>query len=300
MNNVYDAIIIGGSYAGLSAAMSLGRSMRSVLIIDSGKPCNAQTPFSHNFLTQDGSTPAAIATVARKQVLAYPTVRYITGVAVRAARVHEGFSVQLATEEVVHARRLILATGIQDLLPDIDGLTNCWGISVIHCPYCHGYEFRGKPTGIMANGERAMHLAMLVKNLTPLVTIFTQGSATFNEEELQKLHKHQIQIVETPIKQIIHADGQMQALQLQNGSTHRLNALYAAVPFRQHSNIAEELGCELTEPGYIKINPFQQTTVEGVYACGDNSNMMRSVAFAVASGNIAGAMVNAELAKTHF
>ena len=154
-----DVIIIGGSYSGLSAAMSLGRSLRNVLLIDGGQPCNAQTPYSHNFITQDGVPPAVIAGKARRQVLDYGTVEFISDFAVSGRKFPAGFSVTTRTGRTYEAKKLILATGIKDNLPDIKGFSECWGISVIHCPYCHGYEFRGKKTAILADGEKAFHLA---------------------------------------------------------------------------------------------------------------------------------------------
>ena len=132
---------IGGSYAGLSAALSLGRAMRRVLMLDSGQPCNWQTPHSHNFLTQDGSPPAALAAVARAQVLAYPTVQLRNDLATGVTGA--SFTVTTAAGPTVRAKKLLFATGICDLLPPVPGLATCWGISVIHCPYCHGYEYQG-------------------------------------------------------------------------------------------------------------------------------------------------------------
>src|SRR5690606_37550650 len=160
--NYYDVIIVGGSYAGLSAAMALGRSLRKVLVIDSGFPCNRQTPHSHNFITQDGETPFAISQKAREQVMRYPTVRFLDDLALGAAKTATGFTVSTKSGDTFLSRKLITATGIADQLPEIKGFAACWGISVIHCPYCHGYEFRNQRTGILANGDRAFHLASLV------------------------------------------------------------------------------------------------------------------------------------------
>ncbi len=162
----FDVIIIGGSYAGLSAAMTLGRSLRHVLIIDSGLPCNRQTPHSHNFLTRDGETPKAITAIAKEQVLQYPTVQFIEETAITAQELETGFRIVTQSGKAFTALKLIIASGIKDIHPDIEGFTECWGISVIHCPYCHGYEFHHQPTAIMANGERAVHLSILVHNLT--------------------------------------------------------------------------------------------------------------------------------------
>ncbi len=299
-NKKFDVIIIGGSYAGLSSAMALGRSLRNILIIDSGSPCNRQTPHSHNFITQDGVPPSEIAAKAKEQVLKYKTVDFIEDVALSAEKIKNSFSVSTKSGEKFTARKVVFATGVKDMIPKIEGFAECWGISMIHCPYCHGYEFKNKKTAIMANGERAFHLASLVNNLTDNLSILTTGKADFKPEQLAKLESHQIAIIETEISAIEHQDGYLQKVIFSNGEKISLEAMYAAFPFTQHSDIPVSLGCELTEHGHIQVNEFQQTTVEGIYACGDNSTPMRSVATAVANGNLAGAMINAELTREHF
>nr|WP_311195878.1 NAD(P)/FAD-dependent oxidoreductase [Antarcticibacterium sp. 1MA-6-2] len=283
----YEVIIVGGSYAGLSAAMALGRSLRKVLIIDSGLPCNRQTPHSHNFITQDGVPPQEIAAKAKEQVLKYRTVEFANDLAVSAEKNEDGFSVFTESGEKYFTKKIILATGVKDLIPEIKGFQECWGISMIHCPYCHGYEFRNKRTGIMANGERAFHLASLVNNLTDNLTILTTGKANFTADQIAKLESHKIAIVETEISEIEHQDGYLQKVLFSNGEKASFDAIYAGFPFTQHSDIPISLGCELTEYGHIKVNEQQQTTIEGIYACGDNSTMMRSVATVVANGNLA-------------
>ncbi|MDY0779431.1 NAD(P)/FAD-dependent oxidoreductase [Tenacibaculum sp. IB213877] len=298
--NIFDVIIIGGSYAGLSSALILGRSLRNVLVIDSGKPCNRQTPHSHNFLTQDGKTPKEISTIAKKQVKKYKTVHFYDGIAVNGKKNNAGFKIETESGDIFYSKKLIFATGIKDIMPDIKGFSECWGISVIHCPYCHGYEFHGKKTGIMSNGDHAIHMASLVNNLTKHSTLFTQGKADFNTEQISKLNKHHIKIQEEEITEIEHTNGYLTNVILTNGEKLTLDAMYAHVPFSQHCTIPQKLGCELTESGHIKINEFQQTTIHGIYACGDNTTLMRSVANAVFGGNVAGAMVNKELTDEQF
>lgn len=298
--NNFEVIIIGGSYAGLSAAMALGRSLRKVLIIDSGLPCNRQTPHSHNFLTQDGEKPGIIATKAKAEVLKYNTVEFLKDLAIESKKTDTGFMVHTQAGATFQTEKLIFATGIEDHMPNISGFAACWGISVVHCPYCHGFEFKHQKTGILANGQRAVHLASLVNNLTQDITIFTMGRADFDVAELSKFKKHNIEIVETVISEIEHENGKLSNLVFEDGRRQSYQALYAALPFTQHSDLPHALGCELTEQGYIAIDNFQHTTVEGVYACGDNSSMMRSVANAVYSGNFAGAMANKELTDEQF
>src|SRR5690606_10498708 len=206
----FDVIIIGGSYAGLSAAMALGRSLRSVLIIDSGLPCNRQTPHSHNFLTQDGKTPQEISTLAKQQVEKYETVHFYNGLATSGTKTDNGFAIATDTNGTFTAKKLIFATGIKDLLPDIKGFAECWGTSIIHCPYCHGYEYRNQNTAIIANGAKALHLASLVNNLTDNIMILTTGKADFSSEELDKLNKHNIEVMETEIMEFDHKNGHIQ------------------------------------------------------------------------------------------
>lgn len=296
----FEVIIIGGSYAGLSTAMTLGRSLRETLVIDAGKPCNRQTPHSHNFLTQDGSTPKEISELAKSQITKYNSVKFYDGIAVKGEKIGKVFEITTAKGDIFTAKKLVLASGIKDLMPAIKGFSECWGISVVHCPYCHGYEIRNKKTAIIANGERAFHLASLVNNLTKEITIITSGKIDFEENQLEKLKQHKIQIIEKEISEIKHQNGQLEKIVFKDGSTENFECAYASIPFEQNSNIPKELGCELTESGHIKVNFMQKTTVENILACGDNSSMMRSVATAVYGGNITGAMVNHELTQENF
>lgn len=299
-NKNFDVIIIGGSYSGLSAGMSLGRSLRNVLIIDGGDPCNKQTPYSHNFLTQDGKTPKEIAEMAKEQVAQYETVKFYSGQVVKTEKISDGFKVETGSGEKFGAKKLIIATGIKDMKPDIPGFEECWGISIVHCPYCHGYEVKNEVTGILAKGEVAYEFSKMILNLTKNLTLFTNGESGFTEYQKEKLDQHTININEDEIEKFEYEKGQIQKIIFKNGKEKLLKVLYAKVPFVQNLNIAEELSLELTEQGFIKIDPFQKTTVYGVYACGDNVTMMRSVANAVAQGSFAGAMVNKELVDEDF
>ena len=291
----FEIIIIGGSYAGLSAAMALGRSLRHVLIIDSGLRCNRQTPHSHNFLTQDGEDPGVIAGKAKKEVLNYDTLEWIDDLAVSGSKTEDGFTITTQKGEEFSSKKLLFASGIKDIMPEIPGFAACWGISVVHCPYCHGYEFRNQDTAILANGPKALHLASLVNNLTKKLSILTMGKANFSEAERVKLDYNQIEIIEEEVAAIEHENGRLKRLNFKNGTNKEIDVLYAALPFVQSSDIPIALGCELTETGFIKVSEMQATSVAGVYACGDNSGMLRSIANAVYSGNLAGAILNKAL-----
>lgn len=299
MENNFDVIIIGGSYAGLSAAMALGRSLRNVLIIDSGKPCNRQTPHSHNFITQDGKKPKEISDLAKEQVAKYETVSFFNGIVIKTSKSDNGFEVETGCGEKFMAKKIILATGVKDIMPDIEGFSECWGISVIHCPYCHGYEVKGKKTGILSNGDLAFEFSKIVFNLSKDLTLFTNGESTLNREQIEKFSQNKIVITEKEIQKIVHHNGQIEKIIFKDGSESEMEVLYAKIPFEQNMN-KEDLNLELTEHGFIKIDQFHKTSTEGVFACGDNTTMMRSVANAVAQGNFAGAMVNKELSQEEF
>lgn len=296
MENAFDVVIVGGSYAGLAAGMALGRALRRVLILDGGKPCNRQTPHSHNFLTQDGRTPAEIAALAREQVARYDTVRFLSGHATEAARHGEGFRVGTDSGAFFSAKKLVFATGIRDILPDIGGLAECWGISALHCPYCHGYEVRGQATGLLGNGNAGFEFALLLRNWTANLTLFTNGKSVLTREQTAALAARDIRIVEKAIGRLEHAAGRIRSLVFRDGTEAALDALYLRVPFEQHCPIPAALGCELTAEGHLKVDQMQKTTLPGVYACGDNSAAMRTVANAVATGTTAGMMVNKEMA----
>jgi thioredoxin reductase len=299
-NDTFDVIIVGGSYSGLAAGMALGRAMKKVLIIDAGKPCNRQTPYSHNFITHDGDIPTEIAALANLQVKSYDTVKFFDGFAISGIKIENGFEIEVTSGESFTAKKLIFATGIRDILPDIEGLAACWGISVLHCPYCHGYEVRQEKTGILSNGAFAFDFARLISNWANDLTLFTNGASTFTTEQKEQLEKHGIEIVETAVERLEHINGCVQNIIFGDGSKFSIKTLYAPVPFEQHSTIPALLGCQLTEEGYFKIDAFQETTIPGVFACGDNATAKRTVANAVAMGTTAGMIVSKKMILEEF
>ena len=179
----YDVVIIGGSYAGLSAAMSLGRALRKVLIIDNGDPCNKQTPHSHNFITRDGESPQEISSKAKDEVLNYPSVSFHKGRVTAVTRPDEYFNVQTEENDVFSGRKIIFATGVLDIIPDMAGFAECWGVSILHCPYCHGFEYKGEKTGIFGNGEQGYDQAKFISNWTNDLVLYTNGESTLTEEQ---------------------------------------------------------------------------------------------------------------------
>ena len=296
----YDVVIIGGSYVGLSAAMALGRSLRRVLIIDSGSPCNRFSPHSHNFITHDGAAPADIAAKARAQVLAYDTIQWYNGLAISAARSESGFEITTKSGESFTSRKLLFATGVTDLMPAIAGFEACWGKSILHCPYCHGYEVKHQNIGLIGNGDLGFEFCRMISNWTSKLTLFTNGSSTLTDAQTIKIKSHDIEVVEGPIASLEHMHGQVQHVVLEDGSKKAISAIFAKVALKQSCAIPEQLGCELTEHGLIKVDDYQNTTVPGVYAAGDNATMFRAVSMAIAAGTKAGAMSNKAMIDEDF
>ncbi|WP_159468340.1 NAD(P)/FAD-dependent oxidoreductase [Dyadobacter sp. 3J3] len=296
----FDVIIIGGSYSGLAAGLALGRALKHVLIIDSGDPCNKQTPYSHNFLTNDGKKPTEIIIIGKRELQMYNTVTLLNGLATKGIKTEYGFEICLESGETFNAKKLIFATGIKDTMADIDGFSACWGISVLHCPYCHGYEVRNEKTGILSNGQAAFDLSGLISNWTNNLTLFTNGPAMLTVGQLQQLDKRQINIVEKQIQNLVHIDGNLQHIIFKDGTKYSLKAIYSPAPFTQHCQIPESLGCKLTDEGYLEIDSFQHTTIEGVFACGDNSMRTRTVSNAVAMGTATGIIVSKKMILDEF
>lgn len=301
MSKMYDTIIIGGSYAGLSAAMALGRALRNVLIIDEGKPCNIRTPQSHNFITQDAKPPLVIKEEAMQQVLKYETVTIKNGSVTSIVNLGiNGFKAIDNKNGEYLAKKVLFTTGVKDIMPNIKGFKESWGKTVIHCPYCHGYEVRNKETGILANGEIAFEFAKLISNWTNKLTIYTSGASTLSINEKRILADKNISIESLKIEEIAHNNGVISELKLVDGSNRKIEALYARPFTEQHCEIPKILGCELSESKHIVVDSFQKTSIKGIYAAGDCTSMFRSVALAVSSGSVAGAAINHELIDEEF
>jgi thioredoxin reductase len=296
----YDAIIVGGSYAGLSATMTLGRSIRNVLVIDSGQPCNRFTPHAHNFITHDGKTPAEIAVEAKRQVLLYDTVEFAEDLALTGHVYDGGFEIATEKGKHYHAKKLLFATGITDILPDIAGMEECWGKSVLHCPYCHGYEVRNKRIAILSNGDVGYETCKHLSNWSSNVTLFTNGKSTLSQNQFLKLKEHKIGVVENDIAELEHDAGYMKHIVFNDGTRQAADAIFTVAAFSQHCPIPEQLGCKLDTNGRIETDEMRMTTVPGVYAAGDNSGMFRALAGAIAAGCTAGAAINKVLISESF
>jgi thioredoxin reductase len=293
----YDLIVVGGSFAGLSAATQVARARRRVLVIDGGLPRNRFAAHSHGFLGQDGRTPADILGDARRQLLAYPTATIVDAYAERAEAAGDGFVVALEDGKTFEGARLLLATGVRDTLPDIPGLQEQWGKTVLHCPYCHGYEAAGGPLGVLAVGAISMHHALLIPDWGD-VTLFTNAAFEPDAEQMRELEARGVKLEPARIA-ACEADGaDGLAVRLDDGRTVRVKALFTAPRTSMASPLAEQLGCAFAEGGLgpiIKVDELQQTSVPGVYAAGDAARSMTNIAFAVADGAFAGVAAHRSL-----
>lgn len=293
----HDAIIIGGSFAGLSAAMYIARGRRSVAIVDTGSPRNRFAPRSHGFFSHDGSEPRAMLASARLQVAAYPTVRFVDARATIAAADSDGFVVTLDSGEVLQGRRLVLAFGISDELPGIPGLAERWGRSVIHCPYCHGYEFSGRRLGVLNLSAASIHQAMLVAEWGPTV-FYLNGGAEPDAASVEELHRRGVAIEPATVAALHGHDADLSAVELADGRLQDLDALYVGPRTRLNSDIAQQLGCGLREGRFgdvIQTDDTRQTSLPGVYAAGDIARDAHTVTWASADGVTAGMAVHRSL-----
>lgn len=294
-----DVTIVGGSAAGLSAALYLGRMRRKVVIFDTGTPCNRFSHASHGFLTQDGTPPAELLQLGREQLQPYTTVSFraeaVTDI------VPQADSFQIVSEAGSYtARKVLLATGVRDELPPLPNVAQFWGRSVFHCPYCDGWEWRDQPLAIYVNGNHALHIAKLVRNLTADLVICTGDVATFSPEDRRLFTANGIRIIETPVAGLEGVDGQLTSIHFADGAQIARRALYLAPKLVQQSDLAARLGCSLTEDGFVQVDGSMQTTVPGVYAAGDMTKNMRQVVTAAAQGATAGGMINMALSNEDF
>jgi thioredoxin reductase len=282
----YDAIIIGGSYAGLSAALQLARARRRILVIDAGQRRNRYAANSHGFLTRDGQPAADIAAEGRANVAAYPNVAWHDGTATSARQDGDGFVVELDGAGTVRAARLVLATGVRDDLPPIDGLAERWGKSVFHCPYCHGYELNEGRIGVLASGPLSVHQAQMLPHWGQ-VTFFTNGVCPLDDAQRADLHARGVEVDDTPVRRLVN----VATVVLEDGRQEIMTGLFTYGRVHMASPIAEQLGCAFDQGPlgpFIRTDEGRQTTVPAVFAAGDAMRAASSVALSVADGAMAG------------
>ncbi|TWD99071.1 thioredoxin reductase [Pseudomonas sp. AG1028] len=284
----YDAIIVGGSYAGLSAGLQLARARRRVLVIDAGVRRNRFASHSYGFLGQDGRAPEEIAADGRAELMDYPTVTWQVGEASQVQRDGEGFVVTLRGGQRVAARRLILAGGVRDELPAIEGLAERWGRHVFHCPYCHGYELEQGRIGVLAVSPMSIHHALMLPDWGS-TTFFLNGVFVPDAEQLQQLARRGVVVEPDRVQSI---SGERVDLNLTDGRRVSLDGLFVMPRTHQNNPLATQLGCALLEGPmglYLQTSETQETSVPGVFACGDAALAAGSVALAVGTGARAGA-----------
>ncbi|MFW9082038.1 NAD(P)/FAD-dependent oxidoreductase [Pseudomonas sp. P2757] len=291
---VYDVIIVGGSYSGISAGLQLARARRKVLVIDAGQRRNRFAHASHGFLGQDGRDPAAIAEEARAQLLAYPTVEWLSQSAMQAKAGGDGLVITAENGREFAARRLILATGVVDELPKVPGLAERWGQRVFHCPYCHGYELDSGPIGVLAASPVAIHQALMLPDWGPTTLLLNQAFEP-DAEQLEKLAGRGVVIEREPV---LSVGGEQADVLLASGRVIKFAGLFTQPLTRMGSPLAAQLGCEF-EAGptgeFLKIDAMRETTVPGVFACGDAAVGAGNVAIAVGDGARTGGAVHQSL-----
>lgn len=293
----HDAIIVGGSYAGLSAAMQIARARRRVCVVDAGRPRNRFAGASHGFFGQDGAEPLAMIAQARAKLAAYPNVTLVDGEARMVRRDEDGlFSVELATAELLRSAKLLLATGVEDVLPSIPGFAERWGVTVLHCPYCHGYEFGGRPLGVLSVSLVSVHQALLIPDWGP-TTFFLNGGPLPGAGDLRKLVKRGVAVEPATVAAVEGAAPAITGVRLADGRLVEVDALFLGTQLRT-SPLAAQLGCAFDDGPFgpiLRVDATKMTTVPGVYAAGDSTRAMHNATFASADGVLAGSSLHQAL-----
>jgi thioredoxin reductase len=302
MDESYDVVVVGGGAAGLAGAVALARSLRSVLVVDAGDPRNAPASHVHNFLSRDGTPPAGIYAAGRQELARYGG-RVETGTVTALSRPGERFAVQISGRAVT-ARRLLVATGVRDELPQVPGLAERWGVDVLHCPYCHGWEVRGQRIGILATGPSVMHQALLFHQLSAHVTVLAHTGPELSGEQREQLSALGIPVVAGTVAQVEAGDGGLTGVRLADGTRVCLDALIVAPTMTARAELLAPLGLapsEVTMGGQvigtqIEADPSGATSVPGVWVAGNLAAINAQVISSAAAGLTAGAVINADLA----
>jgi thioredoxin reductase len=303
---MYDAVIIGGGPAGLAAALTLGRSRRSVLLLDAGEGRNAPAAAVHNLLAQDGTPPGELRRIGREQLARYPGVELRDGTVAGAhGLAEEGFRLQLRGGDGVEARRLLLATGLADELPAIDGLAALWGRSAFHCPYCHGFEASGRRLAVLGSGPERVRLALQLTRFTDDLVLCTDGEP-LPSDLAELLAANGVGVRGEPVTRFEGDHGRLERIVLEGGEPLDRDAVFIPTVLRQRSDLAGRLGCALLPDGCVEVDDFARTSVPGVYAAGDMAHRaslpmpFAAVSWASASGTLAGAILDQDLIGADF
>ncbi|HEV7651253.1 MAG TPA: NAD(P)/FAD-dependent oxidoreductase [Actinophytocola sp.] len=289
MNNDYDVVIVGGGAAGLSAALLLGRARRRVAVVDAGEPRNAPAAALHGYLSRDGMAPLGLLAEGRREVAGYG-VEIVEDTVVAA---EPGFTVRLAGGRVLTARQLLVTTGLRDELPDIPGLAQRWGTDAVACPYCHGYEVRDQPLGVVASGDVAAMKALLVRNWSADVVLFP-GTEPLAPADLDRLAARDIRVVPGEVTRVVAGNGRLTGVEVAGQVVPR-TALFVQPDFVPADGLLTGLGCEVTEQGWVRVDHAGATSVPGVWAAGNVVDPMAQLITAAGAASRTAGMINHEL-----
>ena len=296
MDAKWDCVVVGGGAAGLSAALVLGRARKRTLVVDAGRQSNLSAPGIGGLLGHDGLPPAELYAAARRELEAYPAVEFRAGEVVTAKRDGEEFELELADGSGERTRRLVLAPGMDYRHAEIPGIAERWGRSAFHCPFCHGWEVRDRTLGVLDSGGSGAERALLLRSWSEDVTLFTNGPADLDGSAHERLREAGVAVEERPVSGLLGPGDELAAIALADGAERDCAALLVAVTLHQRSPLPRQLGLELAEPGgvvadAIEVDKKLATSVDGVFAAGDTSTQMPSVANAVGAGSMAAASV---------
>lgn len=294
MNNNYDVIIIGGGPAGLNAAIVLGRSRRRVLICDSGRPRNIKARLMHGYLTRDGIKPLEFLRLGSEELKQYDISKQQLEIS-HIIPLGKGFEAVSSQGEKFYSKKILLATGITDYIPELEGIDDLYGSSVFHCPYCDGWEIRDKRIAAYARGKAALALSLSLKTWSSDVILCSDGLARLTLEDRKTLERHGIKVYRHKIARLEGRHGLLQKIVFQNGSSVERDVMFFSTGQKQKSNLAERLGCRFNNKGFIPANKRQQTNIKGVFAAGDITKDVKFVVVAAAEGARAGVAINLEL-----
>jgi thioredoxin reductase len=296
MDTTWDCIVVGAGAAGLSAALVLGRARQRTLVVDAGGPSNRGAEGIGGLLGHDGRPPAALYAAGRHELAAYPTVELRSGQVVDGERHDGGFVLELADGSREASRRVLLATGMDYRFPALPGIEERFGRSVFHCPFCHGWEVRDQALAVLDRGAPGARRALLLRVWSDDVTLLSDGPAELDVEDAERLRGAEVTVDERRVAELRGPDSTLTAVAFADGGTHLCHGLLVPVTLHQRSALAEQLGAAAADPGpvavdAVEVDPTFHTSVPGLFAAGDVSSQMPSVANAVAAGSTAAAMI---------